>query len=73
MDKRLYKSRNNREAAGVAGGLAEYFGVDATIVRILFVLATIAGGPGIILYIVLALIMPEAPSESQDWMSRTDG
>ena len=73
MDKKLYRSRNNREVAGVAGGLAEFFGVDATIVRILFVLATVAGGPGIILYIVLALIMPEAPTEKQKWSSSAEG
>jgi phage shock protein PspC (stress-responsive transcriptional regulator) len=73
MDKKLYRSRTNRQAAGVAGGLAEYFGVDVTIVRILFVLAAITGGPGVILYIVLWAIMPEAPSETtQDWITRAE-
>ena len=58
-NKRLYRSRTNRQLAGVCGGLAEYFGVDPTIVRILFVLFALMGGPGLILYIILALIVPE--------------
>jgi len=61
MSKKLYRSRNDRMLAGVCGGLAEYFGVDATIVRILMVLFALAGGPGLILYIVLMLIIPESP------------
>jgi phage shock protein PspC (stress-responsive transcriptional regulator) len=46
--------------AGVAGGLAEYFGFDPTLVRLIFVLLTILGGPGIIIYLVLWLVMREA-------------
>jgi phage shock protein C len=61
MTKKLYRSRTDRMLAGVCGGLADYFGVDATIVRILMVLFALAGGPGLILYIVLMLIIPEAP------------
>ena len=61
MSKKLYRSRNDRMLAGVCGGLAEYFGVDATIVRILMVLFALAGGPGLILYIVLMLIILESP------------
>jgi phage shock protein C len=59
MTKRLYRSRTNRQLLGVCGGLAEYFGVDPTLVRVLFVLFALAGGPGLILYIILALIVPE--------------
>ncbi len=59
--KRLYRSRTERQLAGVCGGLAEYFGVDPTIVRILFVILALAGGPGLIFYIILALIIPEEP------------
>lgn len=58
--KRLYRSRSDRRVAGVAGGLAEYFNVDATLVRIVFILLTLAGGPGLLLYIILWLLMPEA-------------
>lgn len=59
MTKRLYRSRTDRKLAGVCAGLADYFGVDPTIVRILFVLLALAGGPGLIFYIILALIIPE--------------
>ncbi|HVU12461.1 MAG TPA: PspC domain-containing protein [Phototrophicaceae bacterium] len=61
MSRRLYRSRTDRMLAGVCGGLGEYFGVDPTIVRLLVVLLALAGGPGVILYIILALIIPEAP------------
>lgn len=61
--KKLFRSRTNRQVAGVCGGLGEYFGVDPVLVRVAFVLATLAGGPGLIAYIVLALVMPEAPSD----------
>jgi phage shock protein C len=58
MDKRLQRSRTEKMIAGVCGGLAEYFDVDPTIVRILWVIVTLLGGAGIILYIVLWVIMP---------------
>ncbi|MBI1256193.1 MAG: PspC domain-containing protein [Chloroflexi bacterium] len=61
MTKKLYRSRTDRMLAGVCGGLADYFGVDPTIVRILMVLFALAGGPGLILYIILMLIIPESP------------
>ncbi|MCA9883256.1 MAG: PspC domain-containing protein [Anaerolineae bacterium] len=55
--RRLTKS-NDRMIAGVCGGVAEYFNVDPTLVRLLFVLFALAGGPGLLVYIVLALVMP---------------
>lgn len=57
--KRLYRSRTNRSIAGVCGGLGEYFNVDPTLVRLLFVVFALAGGPGLLAYIILWLIMPE--------------
>ncbi|MFL7838842.1 MAG: PspC domain-containing protein [Candidatus Promineifilaceae bacterium] len=59
-DKKLMRSED-RMVAGVAGGLGDYFGIDPTLVRILFVLLTLLGGGGlgILLYIVLWIIMPE--------------
>lgn len=62
-DKQLMRSQD-RMVAGVAGGLAEYFDIDPTLVRVLFVLLTLfsGGGLGIITYIVLWVIMPE-PTE----------
>jgi len=58
--KKLTKSATDRRVSGVAGGLAEYFEVDSSLVRLLFVVFTLAGGPGLLLYIVLALVLPEA-------------
>ncbi|MEO5963942.1 MAG: PspC domain-containing protein [Candidatus Limnocylindrales bacterium] len=57
---RLYRSRD-RQLAGVAAGMAEYFGIDPTIVRILWILSMFVGGFSILLYIILAFVMPEAP------------
>jgi phage shock protein C len=57
--RRLYRSRSNRWIAGVCGGLAEYFSVDATAVRIVFVLLALWQGFGVLIYMVLALMIPE--------------
>ena len=58
VKRRLQKSRN-KKISGVCAGLAEYFGIDPTLVRIAFVIGTIAsGGPFILAYIILAIIMP---------------
>jgi phage shock protein C len=59
--KRLYKSRTERMIDGVCGGIAEYFGLDVTLIRILWVLLTLFGGTGIVLYIVAMIVMPAAP------------
>lgn len=61
MQKKLYRSRENRMVAGVCGGLAEYFNVDPTIVRLIFVAISLLGGPGLILYIIMAIVVPEEP------------
>lgn len=60
--KRLYKSRSDRMIDGICGGLAEYFGLDPTLVRIAMVLLVLAGGLGLLLYLVAMIIMPNAPS-----------
>jgi phage shock protein C len=58
--RRLTRSRTNRIIAGVCGGLGEYFGIDPTIIRIIFVLLALPGGaPGILPYLILWVIMPE--------------
>src|SRR6266849_3435682 len=59
--RRLYKSRHNRIIDGVCGGVAEYFGVDPTVVRILWVLVSLLGGSGLVLYIVAMIVMPANP------------
>lgn len=60
--KRLYRSVDDRMITGVCGGIAKYFNVDPTLIRLLFVIFAFAGGPGILAYIVLAIIMPEEPA-----------
>jgi phage shock protein PspC (stress-responsive transcriptional regulator) len=62
MSNRLHKSSTNRVIAGVCGGLGEYFGVDATFVRLLFVLLVIFHGIGILAYVVLWIVMPRETS-----------
>lgn len=62
MEKRFYKSRTDKKLAGVCAGVAEYFEVDPTLVRLIWVVFTFAGGAGILAYIIAAIIMPEAPT-----------
>lgn len=57
--KRLYKASDRGQIAGVALGLAEYFDVDPTLVRLLFVILAFTGGPGILAYIILWIIVPD--------------
>lgn len=63
--KQLRRSRKNRIIAGVCGGFAEYFGVDPTLVRLIWVLITLAWGAGLLLYIIAWLIMPEEEGETE--------
>ncbi len=57
--KRLYRSKKNRVIAGVCGGIAEYFNVDPTIIRLLWILFALAFGSGILAYIIAWVIIPE--------------
>ena len=57
--KRLYRTKRNAMIAGVAAGIAEYFNVDPAVVRLIFVLATIFGGSGVLVYIILWVVLPE--------------
>ena len=59
--KKLYKSNTQKMVSGVCGGIAEYFDVDPTIVRILFVIFGFGGGSGLLLYILAAIIISDAP------------
>ena len=59
--RKLYRSRTNRTIAGVCGGLASYFNLDATLIRVLFVVLAVLGGSGVILYLALWLIVPNQP------------
>ncbi len=60
MEKRLYKS-NNKMLDGVCAGLAEYFNIDPTLVRLGWVLFCAMGGSGVLAYIIAALIIPRSP------------
>jgi len=62
MEKRLYKSNKNRMIDGVCAGIAEYFKIDPTLVRLGAVALTCAGGSGILVYIVAAVIIPRDPN-----------
>lgn len=61
--KRLYKSSTDKAIFGVCGGIAEYFGIDSLIVRLVLVLFTLAFGAGLLFYIIAALIMPKRPED----------
>lgn len=61
-EKRLTRKRDDRMLFGVASGVAEYIGVDPAIVRLLFVLMALINGWGLLIYVVLAIIMPEQSS-----------
>lgn len=61
MARRLYRSRTDRVLGGVSGGLGDYFGIDSTIIRLVFVLLTLWGGAGGVLYIIAWLIVPRYP------------
>lgn len=58
MMRRLYKSTTNKMICGVCGGLAEYFNIDPSIVRLIAALICIMAGTGILIYIILALVLP---------------
>ena len=60
-NKKLYKSRTDKKIAGVCGGIAAYFGIDATLVRVIWAILFFAYGVGLLAYIAAALIMPAEP------------
>lgn len=67
--KKLTKSATDRQVSGVLGGISEYFGIDSTIVRVIFLIAVFAGvGSPVLLYILMAILMPE-PGRSDSGQS----
>jgi phage shock protein PspC (stress-responsive transcriptional regulator) len=60
--KRLVRSTNDRKIAGVCAGVADYFDIDPTIVRVVWLLATLIPGPNILAYIILWIAVPEGPT-----------
>ena len=61
MNKRLYKSNENKMVCGVCGGIAEYFDIDPTLVRLGWVLFCALGGSGILAYIIATIVIPGRP------------
>ena len=59
--RKLYRSKSNRQLAGVCGGLAQYFNIDPTLVRVLFILLAVLGGSGLVLYLAMWIIVPKEP------------
>ena len=68
QNNRLYRSKSSKMIAGVCGGLADFFGLDPSLVRLVFVLLALLGGHGLLLYLILWIIVPynqAAPVTSQ--------
>lgn len=63
MSKKLYRSTTDKMLGGVAGGLGEYFNVDSTLIRVLFIVVVFLGGGGILAYIILWIVVPQKPYE----------
>ena len=61
--KRLYKSRNNKMICGVCAGIADYFNIDPSIVRVLWAVLALAAGTGVLAYIACAIVLPEGDTE----------
>lgn len=61
MKKRLYISRRDKKIAGVCGGIAEYLDIDSTLVRLGWVLFSLAGGAGVLGYVLAMIIIPQPP------------
>jgi len=66
MEKRLYRSQSDRMIWGVCGGLAQYFNIDPTIVRVIAVLSIFANGLGILAYMILAIVVPLESSRATE-------
>lgn len=70
--KKLCKSNKDKKLCGVCGGIAEYLGVDSTLVRLAVVIVSAIAGSGLLVYFLAALIMPEQPVETfQSFYSET--
>ena len=66
MQKKLYRSRQDKKIAGVCGGIASYFKIDPTIIRLIWALAIICWGVGLLAYIIAAFVIPEDPENVID-------
>ena len=66
MKKKLYKSRTDKKIDGVCAGIAEYFDVDPTVIRLAWVIFSLCGGSGVLAYIICVLIIPEKENDVID-------
>ncbi|GAB4116260.1 MAG: PspC domain-containing protein [Candidatus Caldatribacteriota bacterium] len=66
MEKKLYRSRKDCMLGGVCGGIAEYFNIDSTLVRLVAVLIVLMGGAGVIAYIIAWIIIPKNPEQESN-------
>lgn len=67
MEKKLFRLRNDRVLAGVASGLARHFNTDPVLIRVLFIALALAGGGGVLAYIIMWAIVPEEPYQFQNF------
>ena len=67
MKKKLYRSESDKKLCGVCGGIAEYFDIDSTVIRLLWLLATFFFGSGILCYIICALVTPVKKEEPLEY------
>ena len=72
-ERRLRKSGRDKVVLGVCGGLAEYFGVDPVVVRLAFVAAALAGGASLVVYVVLAIVLPTGSADESVLPRTTNG
>ena len=66
MEKKLYKSKKDEKICGVCSGIAKYFDLDPTIVRLALVAFCLLGGSGVLAYIICAIVMPDEPADVID-------
>lgn len=63
MSNRLYRSKTERKVAGVCGGIADYFDVDPTIIRLAWLIAVFCAGGGLLAYLIALIVIPEKPDD----------
>ena len=68
MHKKLYKSNSDQKLDGVCAGIAKFFGVDPTLIRLIWAIASLAMGGGILLYLICAIILPREPEDNDDFV-----
>lgn len=65
MNKKLYRSNVNKMITGVCGGIAEYFNIDPSLVRLGWIVFAAMGGSGVVAYIIASFVIPESPREAE--------